>query len=51
MYEEVVSNNPLDNMGIKEVYFCPITVSIKYGVAFDKYGLNSISIGNKIISR
>jgi hypothetical protein len=31
MSEETLLNNPLDDMGIREVYFDPITVSIKYG--------------------
>jgi hypothetical protein len=31
MFEEILSNNPFDDMDIKEVYFDPITVSIKYG--------------------
>jgi hypothetical protein len=31
MYEEILLNNPLDDMSIREVYFDPITVSIKYG--------------------
>jgi hypothetical protein len=31
MYEEILSNNPLDDTGIKEVYFDPITISIKHG--------------------
>jgi hypothetical protein len=31
MYEEILLNNPLDDMGIREVYFDPIRVSMKYG--------------------